>query len=175
MYTFLIIVAVGSFLVIVFSHIPGKMAAPFVPAFKKDVKRVVTFAQVQKGDIIYDLGCGDGRILVEAGRQGGNPVGVDIGPLQILISKMNCFFRGIKARFVLGDLFKADISDADIIFFYLLPEAIPRLRDKLAQECKKGCKVVSFCFKIPEWEPDKVDWPDKRMPVYVYKIGALRK
>jgi SAM-dependent methyltransferase len=135
-----------------------KPEVPFVPSPDEVIVKMLQMAEVGKDDVLYDLGCGDGRIVIEAVRElGCRGVGIDIDPVRIKESRENARHAGVsdKVEFLVMDLFKADISSATVVTLYLLSEVNLRLRPKLLRELAPGTRVVSHDFGMREWEPDK--------------------
>jgi len=131
---------------------------PFVPTPPEVVDEMLRLAGVKAGDVLYDLGCGDGRIVIEAARRYGiRAVGIDIDPLRIRESTDNAAKAGLagKVRFVQQNLFEADFKDATVVTMYLLTSVNLRLRPKLLAELKPGTRLVSHSFEMGEWRPDK--------------------
>jgi ribosomal protein L11 methylase PrmA len=129
---------------------------PFVPTPEKTVAAMLQLAKVGPNDVVYDLGSGDGRIVIAAARRhGARGVGIDIDPQRIKESRANARKAGVSARveFREGDLFKADISEASVVTLYLLPSLNLKLRPKLLAELKPGTRVVSYGFDMGEWQP----------------------
>ncbi len=134
--------------------------APFVPTPQTVVAKMLEMAQADKDDIIYDIGCGDGRIVIFAAQQyGAHGVGIDIDPERIKESKANAKKAGVEklVKFRLGDATKTDISAATIVTVYLLPESNELLRPKFERELKPGTFVVSHNYIVPGWEAKEVD------------------
>lgn len=130
---------------------------PFVPTPEKVVAEMLKMAQVGKNDVLYDLGCGDGRIVITAAKQFGcRGVGIDIDPRRIRESQRNAAKAGLtdRVQFFQMDLFDADIREATVVTLYLLSEVNLRLRPKLLRELRPGTRVVSHEFSMGEWEPD---------------------
>jgi SAM-dependent methyltransferase len=137
---------------------PESLDVPYVPTHEKVVDEMLKLAQVKKEDVVYDLGCGDGRIVVTAAKQyGARGVGVDIDPQRIKESNANAQKAGVtdKVKFVQSDLFKMDLKDATVVTLYLLPEINVKLRPKLFRELKPGTRIVSHDFDMGEWKPEK--------------------
>ena len=135
-----------------------RLDAPFVPSIEEIAEAMLKLAQVTKDDLVYDLGCGDGRIVIMAAKKlGASGVGVDIDPERIRESKENARKAGVagRVRFIEQDLFETDISKATVVTLYLLPEVNLRLRPKLLRELKPGTRVVSNSFDMGDWVPDK--------------------
>lgn len=149
---------------------------PFVPTPPEVVKKMLQMAGVGKDDIVYDLGCGDGRIVIAAVRDFGakKGVGVDLDPQRIRESNENARKNNVtdRVQFIEGDLFKADIREATVVTLYLLPSVNLRLRPKLFRELKPGSRVVSHDFDMGEWEADKVETVDNYHTVYYWVIPA---
>jgi len=146
--------------------------APFVPTKKRDLKRVFELANLKEGELVYELGSGDGRFLFEAVKKYKvKGVGVEILfhlYLWCLIKRF--FFKDKKnIQFKWGNLYEEDISKADVIYFWGMPKTIEKkLKKKLEKEAKKGCKIISYVFEIPGWKPEKVSWPKGEVPIYLY-------
>lgn len=131
---------------------------PYVPTPEEVVTEMLRMAQVGKDDVLYDLGCGDGRIVVTAAKEkGARGVGVDIDPERIRESRENARDAGVskKVKFVQGDLFTMDFRDATVLTLYLLPDVNLRLRPKILKELRPGTRVVSHDFHMDEWKPDR--------------------
>ncbi|MFA6422422.1 MAG: hypothetical protein WCV92_03425 [Candidatus Buchananbacteria bacterium] len=147
-------------------------AAPWVPTFGKDTKRMVDLAQIKKGDIVYDLGSGDGRLVFGAVSRGATGTGIEIFILPWLYSWIKSFFHP-GAKMILGDMFKKNISDANVVFIYLLDKSYGRLMKKFEKELKPGTKIIVGCWPIKELESKliKKDKPTNRdLAMYVYEM-----
>ncbi len=126
--------------------------APWVPSSLTTVHQMLDLAQVKPNELVYDLGCGDGRIVVTAAlRYQARAVGVEIDPLRWLWCQALITVLGLreKVSIVYGDFFKQDLSEADVVFCYLLPETNKRLQEKLLWELEPGTRVVSNTFIFP--------------------------
>jgi SAM-dependent methyltransferase len=131
---------------------------PYVPTTEEAVEAMLKLADVKKTDIVYDLGCGDGRIVIAATKNfGARAVGIDIDPVRIGEAKENAQKAGVGklVRFEENDLFKADIHEATVVTLFLLPTVNLRLRPKLLQDLKPGTRVVSNTFDMGDWKPEK--------------------
>jgi SAM-dependent methyltransferase len=134
---------------------------PFVPTPHEVVAEILRLADVKEGDILYDLGCGDGRIVITAAREFGcRGVGIDIDPERIRESRENAAEAGVEelVEFVEMDLFEADISEATVVTLYLLSRVNIRLRPKLFDDLKPGTRIVSHDFDMDEWEADEISY-----------------
>src|SRR5688500_14917032 len=121
---------------------------------------MLALAGVGPGDVVYDLGCGDGRIVIAAAQKfGARGVGVDIDPRLIVQAEANAKTAGVqnRVRFILGDAMKVDVSDATVVTLYLLSASNVKLRPILTKQLRKGARIVSHSFAIGDWEPDLVD------------------
>ncbi|MGK9116784.1 MULTISPECIES: class I SAM-dependent methyltransferase [Sphingobacteriaceae] len=130
---------------------------PYVPTKQEVVEAMLTLANVGPNDMLYDLGCGDGRIVVTAAKKfGAKAVGIDIDPERIQEARENAQKAAVenKVAFLQQDLFKADFSKASVVSLYLLPSVNMKLRPKLLQ-LKPGTRVVSHAFDMGDWKPDK--------------------
>ena len=119
---------------------------------------MLELANVRPGDVLYDLGCGDGRIVITAAREYGvRAIGIDIDPERIRESLENARGAGVEDRvtFRNGDLFEADIREATVVTLYLLPTLNLKLRPKLWNELKPGTRIVSHNFDMDDWPPEK--------------------
>ena len=130
----------------------------FVPTPQNVVDEMLKLAKVQKGDVVYDLGCGDGRLVVTAAKQYGvRAVGIDINPERIKESEENARQAGVTGRvsFRNEDLFEADIKEATVVTLYLLQSLNVKLRPKLWKDLKPGTRIVSHTFDMGDWKPEK--------------------
>jgi cyclopropane fatty-acyl-phospholipid synthase-like methyltransferase len=134
---------------------------PYVPTPQEVVDRMLDMANVKQGDVVYDLGCGDGRIVITAAqRHGARGVGVDLDPERIAEARANARKAGVADRvtFRTQDLFRTDIRDASVVTLYLLPEVNERLKPKLKKELKPGTRIVSHSFSMgDDWPPEKTE------------------
>jgi precorrin-6B methylase 2 len=136
-----------------------KLDVPYVPTPPEVVTAMLKLAEVKNTDVVYDLGCGDGRIVVAAARDyGARGVGVDIDPARIQEAQTNAQKAGVadRVQFRQQDLFQTNLSEATVVTLYLLPNINLRLRPKLWRELKPGTRVVSHSFDMGDWKPDKV-------------------
>jgi protein-L-isoaspartate O-methyltransferase len=139
-----------------------KPAAPdvvYVPTPQSVVDAMLELAAVKPDDVVYDLGSGDGRIVITAAKKyGARGVGIEIDSALVEKATENAAAAGVsdRVRFLTQDLFKADISEATVVTLYLLQSINERLRPKLVRELKPGTRVVSHVFNMgPEWPPQR--------------------
>ena len=133
--------------------------APYAATPPEVVARMLGLAGVSEADVVYDLGCGDGRLVITAAkRHGARGVCVDIDPVRIRESRANADTAGVagRIRFHQGDLFRMDLRDATVVTLYLLPVLNERLRPKLFRELRPGSRVTSNAFDMGDWKPDSV-------------------
>lgn len=130
----------------------------FVPTPNEVVDRMLEMAKVTAKDVVYDLGCGDGRIVITAAQKfGARSVGIDIDPTRIKEAQANAKAArvGDKVRFIEADLFEADIGEATVVTLYLLTRLNEKLKPKLLKELKPGTRVVSHAFDMGDWAPEQ--------------------
>jgi len=123
------------------------------------VEEMLQMAEVTKDDIVYDLGCGDGRFVITAAKKyGARGIGIDIDPERIKESYQNARLAGVndRVKFKEGDLFETNIREATLVALYLLPDLNLELRPRLFRELKPGSRVVSYKFDMHDWPPDKM-------------------
>jgi SAM-dependent methyltransferase len=151
---------------------------PYVPTPPEVVESMLKLGQVHTGDVLYDLGCGDGRIVVMAVQKFGAKAGtgIDINPQRIKEAQENARQAGVsdKARFIEKNLFEADFHDATVVTLYLLPEVNLRLRPKLLNDLKVGTRIVSHQFDMGDWKPDQTIQLDWRT-VYMWTVTDKAK
>lgn len=130
----------------------------FVPTPNEVVDKMLEMAKVTAKDVVYDLGCGDGRIVITAAQKyGARSVGIDIDPTRIKEAQANAKAAkvGDKVRFIEADLFEADIGEATVVTLYLLTRLNEKLKPKLLKELKPGTRVVSHAFDMGDWAPEQ--------------------
>jgi ribosomal protein L11 methylase PrmA len=131
---------------------------PYLPTTEPAVEAMLKLAGVKSTDVVYDLGCGDGRIVVAAAKDfGARGVGIDINPERIAEANANAKRAGVenRVRFEEADLFTADIHEATVVALFLLNSVNQRLRPKLLQDLQPGTRIVSNTFEMGDWKPDK--------------------
>ena len=135
-----------------------KNLAPYVPTPQYLVEKMLELAQVTSQDVVYDLGCGDGRIVITAAKKyGARAVGIDIDPERIRESNSNARAAGVEelVNFRQEDALKADISSATVVTLYLLTSSNEALRPLLTRQLKPGARIVSHAFGMGNWSPKK--------------------
>jgi predicted RNA methylase len=142
--------------------------APWVPTSRPMVRSMLALAEVQPGDVVYDLGCGDGRVIITAAKQfGAQAVGIEVDPLRYLWCQLLITVLGLRGRVrvILGDLFSQDLSNADVVTCYLLQDTNQKLAVKLLGELRPGARVVSNTFTFAGIEPVREHGPAR---LYVF-------
>lgn len=160
-----------SLLVTVFVHMV--FLVPYVPSANRVVKKMISAAQLKPKETVYDLGCGDGRLLLMAEKKKAKAIGFEIAPLVFLLALLRKIIARSRAQILFKSLFAANLRKANVIFCYLIPNVMPRLSAKIKKECKKGTRIVSNTFHIPGLKPYRIyakDAPAGTPTVYVYKI-----
>jgi SAM-dependent methyltransferase len=130
----------------------------YVPTPHNVVAEMLRLAEVKRTDMVYDLGCGDGRVVIAAAKQyGARGIGVDIDPKRIKESHANARQAGVveRVKFLQQDLFATDIREATVVTLYLLPQLNRQLRPKLLSDLRPGTRIVSHDFDMGDWYPDK--------------------
>jgi SAM-dependent methyltransferase len=168
-------------LLALFAQAPAPARKPdvaFVPTPHEVVAVMLRLTELDRKDVLYDLGCGDGRIPIAAAKEyGARAVGVDIDPQRVKEARENALKEGVgdRVRIVQADLFETDLRDATAVTLYLLPDLNLRLRPKLLQELKAGAPIVSHAFGMGDWEPEErlqVQGPDRTHTVYKWSVPA---
>lgn len=150
-------------------------AAPWVPAFKKDLLVAIRQADIKPGEIVCDLGCGDGRFLLLAARNtpARKVIGYEISFLPWLMSLVAALFSGALKRISVkfANFFTTDLSKADVVYCFLTPPAMKKLEPKLKKELKSGARLISYSFKLPNTPADKiVRKNEKSLPFFIYRF-----
>ncbi len=145
---------------------PSASAAPsprrtpdvrYEPSPPEVVRTMLEIARVRAGDVVYDLGCGDGRVVIEAAKRGARGVGVDIDPERVREARANARAAGVDDRVEIreGDLFETDVSAASVVMLFLQPELNLKLRPRLLAQLAPGARVVSHWHDMGDWKPDR--------------------
>lgn len=150
---------------------------PFVPTSQEVIDAMLDLAGVGRDDLLFDLGCGDGRIVIGAARRGAHATGIDLNPLRIAEARTNARWAGVETRvtFQEGNLYGADIAPATVVTLYLLPNVNLKLRARLWQLLEVGTRVVSHAFDMgPDWPAERIVDVDDRT-IYFWTIGEAQK
>ena len=158
------------FLILATFAYAGVSGAPWVPTWKSDVDRFIGIADILPGQVMVDLGCGDGRLVFAAARVGADARGYEISLLPYLLARLRApFARGKgRASIFFRDLWKTDLRDVDVVYFFLMPDKIDRLKEKLMRELKPGAKVISYVWPIKGWNADRELIEEGHTSLYLY-------
>jgi protein-L-isoaspartate O-methyltransferase len=154
--------------------------APFVTSPQHVVERMLDLASPKAGEVVYDLGCGDGRVLITAAQKyNTKAVGIELDQRLVQratdrIAQMNLQNR---VKVLQGDLLQADLSGADVVIIYLLTLSNEMLRPRLEQYLKPGARVVSYSYAVPGWKPLKIDRTDEQHghTIYLYEMPPVKQ
>ncbi|MBD1822485.1 class I SAM-dependent methyltransferase [Cyanobacteria bacterium FACHB-DQ100] len=138
---------------------PRRPDIAFIPTPQSAIETLLETLQVNRSDVIYDLGCGDGQVLITAAlKYGARGVGIDIDPARIEAAQMKAEQAGISDRLTFReqDLFESRFEDASIVVLYLLPHLNLRLRPALLEQLRPGTRIASIDFDMGDWQPEKV-------------------
>lgn len=158
---------------------PNRLA-PFVTSPVPVVDRMLEVAGLKNSETVYDLGCGDGRILFSAAKNfGAKAVGVEISEKLVKEARDRAESMGLQeqVKVIQGDMLQVDLRNADVVALYLMTEANDQLRPKLERELKPGARVVSLEFKIQGWKPvkvDKIETHHHPYMIYLYEVGKKK-
>jgi len=132
---------------------------PWVPTRRELIKHIIRIAGVRRGDVFYDLGCGDGRVVIEAVKHGARGVCIEIRPDLIKEAMKNAKRENVYDRisFIQGDFYTQDLSKATVIYMYLLTRVNAALKPKLEREARVGTRIITLDFEIPGWRPVHVE------------------
>lgn len=146
--------------------------SPFVPTSKRAVEKILKNSGIKKGNIVYDIGAGDGRLINSAERlYGAKATGFEINPFVYSWARFKQIFFGWKGKMVRGNLFNQDLSDADFIVCYMTPEVLKKFQKIFIKKLKKGTKILSYTFKVGTLKPFKLIPKDKKTKqIWIYKV-----
>lgn len=172
-------VTIGFLIVLVFAIVVTAVAhiwlkVPYVPTPHKVVQEMIQLAHLSGTETVYDLGAGDGRLLVAAKKQFPNiqAIGLEAVPTIWLLGKITIWKSGTRVRFLCKNAFKKNVKDADVVFLYLLPNILKKLETKFDTELKKGTKVISYAFSFPNKKPiqeKNVPWLQGTRKLFLYE------
>jgi len=149
--------------------LPQLTGAPWVPTSRELVHEILAIADLKPGELLYDLGSGDGRLVIAAAMDfGARSAGIEIDPFRVLYSRIKAVQLGLKGKvkIIRGNFFNVDLREADVVVTFLLQETNDRLQEKLERELtKSNCRVVSLVFQFKGWEEIKTD-KEKMIRVY---------
>lgn len=140
--------------------VPMLYGPPWIPTRTDRIRKALQLARVKPDEVVYDLGCGDGRVLVIAAREfGARAVGIEIGLVQCAAAWLRAVLSGVKDRVLVrwGNFYRVDLKDADVVFAYLTSDQARRLEEHLASQLRPGARVVTISFDFPDLEPNSYD------------------
>ena len=154
----------------------NKKIVPFVPSPQVVVDKMVELAGVKKGDVVYDLGSGDGRIVIAAAKRGARAIGFEIDPELVGESRANIKKSGVQdlAEIRNQDILTVDLSPASVVTMYLLPDVNLKLKPNLLNQLKPGSRVVSHSFDMGDWKPDRIERVEGRT-IYLWTITGKKR
>ena len=146
---------------------------PFFPTSKNIIRKALKATHLKPGEKLYDLGCGNGRVLIIGAKEfGAKVIGFEYSLLLFYISKINLFINKVKDSVVKKeDFFKLDIKDADVIYLFLTPRALKKLEEKIRREAKIGTRIITFSSPLPSLKPEKIIPLEERknkLNIYLY-------
>lgn len=165
-----------SFLIVsaIWLIVPALYGLPWVPTRQARIRKALELANLQPGETFYDMGAGDGRVLFVAAKEfGAKAVGIEIGPVQCALSWVQSWLNGSrnKVRIRCGDFYRADMSDADVVFIYAASSQTSRLLPLLERQLRPGARVVSISSDFPNWQPNAMD---REALIFVYEMPPTK-
>jgi ribosomal protein L11 methylase PrmA len=163
---FIILFIIGLLWVLV----PAMYGLPSRPTRPERIRAALKLANLKPDELLYDLGCGDGRVLVIAAREfGAKAVGIEIGPAQRAFSWLAAMNNGVSDRIQIeaGNFYRSDVRKADVVFIYATSTEVAKLASHLEGQMKSGSRVVSISADFPEWEPSQFD---EQGLIFVYEM-----
>ncbi|HEX2993934.1 MAG TPA: hypothetical protein VHP14_03885 [Anaerolineales bacterium] len=160
--------------ILLWIFIPALYGLPPVPTKPERIRKALKLANLQSGEVLYDLGAGDGRVLLIAARDfGARAVGVEVGPIQCAWIWLRAVASGSGDRIQVrwGNFYKADLREADVVFLYATSKEVAKLASHLEQQMKKGARLVSISADFPDWEPSAFDDRDL---IFVYEMPPTK-
>ena len=144
---------------------------PFVPTPLPAVHKVLKNSGIKKGDIVYDIGAGDGRFVhFAANDYGAKSIGFELDPFVFFIAKLRQKFWHWKGKIIRGNFEKHNLSDASVIVCYMMPKTLAKFQKKFDRELKKGTKIISYAFHIGDWKPKKIIPKENKIAqIFVYQ------
>lgn len=147
------------------------IGAPIVLTKKSLIAEIIKNSNFKNGETFYELGTGTGKIMAAVAQKGIKTVGFELSPIFYLITLLNLKLRGAKNyELYRKNFFKEDLSGADVLFCFLTPKAMDKLKSKFLEELKPGAKIISYVFKIKDWSPYAVIKENGKAPLYFYQI-----
>jgi SAM-dependent methyltransferase len=140
--------------------------APYLPTLNPQIKAALELSDLKSGQTLLELGCGDGKVVLAAARQGINVIGYELNPILAAIAWLRTRRYSQSVKIVCGDFWRGSWPEAEAIFVFLLPKYMPKLDEKIRSSVKKPVKLISFAFSVPSKPAD-----DEKSGVYLYKYS----
>jgi hypothetical protein len=163
-----------SIVILLWIFIPVIYGLPPVPTNPERIRKALKLANLQPNEVLYDLGAGDGRVLLSAAREfGAKAIGIEVGPVQCAWIGLRAAASGLGNRIQVrwANFYKADLHDADVVFVYATSNEVVKLASHLEQQMKKGARLVSISADFPDWEPSTLDDHDL---IFVYEMPPMK-
>ncbi len=157
--------------ILAFFAFAGLSVAPYVPIRSRDVAGALDLFESKAGQVLVDLGSGDGRILKEAARRGLMAVGYEINPVMCLVAWLSCWSYRSRVHIKCRSLWAADLSEADLVYAFLIPKRMAKLDEVLNSQNGRALKLVSYAFQVPERRYVRFD---KNSYLYYYPVSAKK-
>jgi len=157
-------------LVLLWILVPALFGLPSKPTKPDRIRKALQLVGLKTNEVLYDLGAGDGRVLLIAAKEfGAKAVGIEVAPVQIMLIWLKIIFGGLGERVQvrLGNFYKTELGDADAVFIYATSQELPKLAPHLEKKMKPGSRLISISADFPEWEPTALDEHDL---IFVYKM-----
>lgn len=174
-------IAMTSSLLVALMMIHAFRYVPFVPTENGVVEKMIEIADLKEGEVIYDLGCGDARILIQAMKKAPvKGVGIEVSHIVMSLARIKKWWNKSSVKLLRKNFYDQDLSDADVVICYLFPGVMKKLQEKFEKELKPGARVISYSFPMIEWHPKKTlatrENKPKNFLVYRYDVpDAYRK
>jgi hypothetical protein len=161
-------------IVLLWILVPALYGLPPVPTNKDRIRHALQLANLQPGETLYDLGAGDGRVLLIAARDfEAKAVGIEIGPIQCILIWLRMMTRGLGNQIKIhwGNFYQANLKDADVVFVYATSKEVMKLAPQLAAQMKQGARLVSISADFSDWEPALVD---EHNLIFIYEMPPVQ-
>lgn len=162
------------FVTLLWILIPAFYGLPPVPTKPERIRKALKLANLQPNEILYDLGAGDGRVLLIAAREfGATAIGIEVGPIQCAWIWLRAVASGFGSKIQIrwANFYRVDLHDADVVFVYATSKEVTRLASDLEKQLKQGARVVSISADFPEWEPQELD--DREL-IFIYQMPPIK-
>lgn len=153
----------------------GKIGAPYVPARRATVRQAFEHIGLNEDDLLIELGAGDGSVLIEAAQRGARATGYELSPFLWIVARLRTLFNK-KIKLIFGNFYKASLTDATVIYLFLMPANMPRVHQLLTRQSLPRLKyVVSYAFALGDLQPEFVVREKQKLPLYIYSAQDIMK